>query len=261
MSVVSRLNKLIAIAAIVMSPAVWADRTYNMSPGVTPISHDVYHLHMTIFWICVAIGVCVFGVMFYSIIVHRKSRGAVAATFHESTKLEILWTIIPFIILISMAIPATNVLRHMYDTEDSDLSIKITGYMWRWQYDYLEDGISFMSNLATPPEQINNRDTKGEHYLLEVDNPVVVPIHKKIRFLTTSNDVIHSWWVRELAVKRDAIPGFINEAWAYIEEPGIYRGQCAELCGARHGFMPIVVEAKTEEDYQAWLADKQAKSS
>ena len=160
-----------------------------------------------------------------------------------------------------MAIPATKVLIKMYNTDDSDLTIKVTGFMWRWHYDYLDAGVGFMSNLKTTNEEIVGRANKGVHYLLEVDNPVVVPINKKIRFLTTANDVIHSWWVPALGFKRDAIPGFINEAWAIIEEPGTYRGQCAELCGARHGYMPIVVEAKTEEDYQAWLSEQKSKQS
>jgi cytochrome c oxidase subunit 2 len=239
----------------------FSDYTLNMTRGVTPMSQSVYDLHMLIFWICVGIGLGVFSVMFYAIIFHRKSLGHQAAHFHESTAIELIWTIIPFLILVAMAVPATRVLIKMDDTRDSDLTIKITGYMWRWGYDYLDENISFISSLKTPYLQIKNRDIKNINYLHEVDNPLVVPIHKKIRFLTTSNDVIHSWWVPALGFKRDAVPGFINEAWAIIETPGTYRGQCAELCGANHGFMPIVVIAKTESEYQEWLvAQKMAQT-
>ena len=237
------------------SAAAGFDRL-NMTPGVTPNSHAVYGLHMTVLWICVAIGVVVFGAMFYSIINHRKSKGAVAAKFHESTTVEILWTIIPFLILIAVAIPATKTLISMEDTSDSDLTIKVTGYQWKWKYDYLDTGISFFSVLSTPRDQITDQQPKGDHYLLEVDNPVVVPINKKIRFLTTAEDVIHAWWVPALGFKKDAIPGFINESWALIEQPGVYRGQCAELCGKDHGFMPIVVVAKAEDEYQQWVAEQ-----
>lgn len=229
----------------------------NMPVGVTDISHDIYQLHMTIFWICVAIGIVVFSVMFYAIIYHRKSIGYQAANFHASAKIEIIWTVIPFLILIAMAVPATKTLIAMEDISDSDLTIKVTGYMWRWQYEYVGTNISFMSDLSTPYEQIINRDVKGEHYLREVNNPLVLPINKKIRFLMTGNDVIHSWWVPELAIKKDAIPGFINETWTRINTPGTYRGQCAELCGAQHGFMPIVVKAVTEEEFATWLANQQ----
>lgn len=234
----------------------WADYALNMTRGVTHISQGIYHLHMMVFWICVAIGIGVFSVMFYAIIWHRKSRGVTAAHFHENTLVEIVWTIIPFFILIAMAVPASRLLIKMHDTADSDLSIKITGYQWRWEYEYLGKNVRFISTLATPQEQIKNQDMKGKHYLLEVDNPVVVPIGKKIRFLTTANDVVHSWWVPALGVKKDAIPGFINEAWAIIKEPGIYRGQCAELCGVNHGFMPIVLDARTDAEFQKWLDSK-----
>lgn len=226
---------------------------------MTDISHDIYQLHMTIFWICVAIGIVVFSVMFYAIIYHRKSIGYQAANFHASTKIEIIWTVIPFLILVAMAIPATKTLIAMEDITDSDLTIKVTGYMWRWQYEYVGTNVSFMSDLSTPYEQIINRDVKGEHYLREVNNPLVLPINKKIRFLMTGNDVIHSWWVPELAIKKDAIPGFINETWTRINTPGTYRGQCAELCGAQHGFMPIVVKAVTEEEFADWLSKQQVK--
>lgn len=233
---------------------------YNMTEGVTPVSRDVYGLHMDIFWWCVGIGVVVFGVMFYTMIVHRKENGAKAANFHESTLLEILWTVVPFVILIVMAVPATKSLIKIYDHKQGDMDILITGYQWKWKYDYINSDVSFFSNLSTPQDQIYNKAEKGVNYLLEVDEPVVIPIHKKVRFLITANDVIHSWWVPDLAVKRDAIPGYINESWAYVEEPGIYRGQCAELCGKDHGFMPIVVKALPQEEYDAWLAEKQAET-
>ena len=230
----------------------------NMTPGVTDISHKVYDLHMLIFKICVVICVGVFAVLIYSIIKHRKSKGAKPASFHESTTVEIIWTTIPFLILVGMAVPATKTLLALEDTRDADMSIKVTGYQWKWKYDYLDEDVSFFSTLTTPRDEIENKAAKGEDYLMEVDNPIVVPINKKIRFLITSNDVIHSWWVPVLGWKQDAVPGFINDAWAEIKEPGTYRGRCAELCGKDHGFMPIVLVAKTEEDYKAWVADQKA---
>ena len=218
----------------------------NMYRGVTPLSRDMYDLHMVAIVICAVIGVVVFGVMFYALFHHRKSKGHIPATFHTNTRLELIWTIIPFLILVGLAIPATKVLVRLEDSSQSDVTIKIVGYQWKWQYQYLDQGISFFSNLSTPYAQIHNQQPKGEWYLLEVDNPLVVPINKKIRFIVTSNDVIHSWWVPELGVKRDAIPGFMHESWARIEKPGTYRGQCTELCGINHGFMPIVVKAVTQ---------------
>jgi len=226
----------------------------NMYRGVTPLSKDMFDLHMVAMAICAVIGIVVFGVMFYSLIHHRKSKGYQAATFHTNTRLEIIWTIIPFLILVGLAIPATKVLIRLDDSSEADVTIKVVGYQWKWQYQYLDQGISYFSNLSTPYSQIHNQQPKGEWYLLEVDNPLVVPINKKIRFIVTSNDVIHSWWVPELGVKRDAIPGFMHESWARIEKPGIYRGQCAELCGINHGFMPIVVQAVTEDDFTKWVA-------
>lgn len=243
---------------LVMTPPARAEFALNLPQGVTPISRQIYDLHMIILWICVAIGVLVFGVMFYSILRHRRSRGVVAARFHESTFVEFIWTLVPALILVAMAIPATRTLIAMEDTSDPDLTIQVTGYQWKWHYRYLDDEVSFFSILATPRDQIENRTPKGEHYLLEVDQPLVVPTRKKIRFLLGSNDVIHAWWVPDLGWKRDAIPGFINESWAWIEEPGTYRGQCAELCGRDHGFMPIVVVAKPEAEYRQWVASRQA---
>lgn len=238
---------------LVASSAAYADTNLNLTQGVSPISHDVYELHMTVFWICVVIGILVFGAMFYSMFYHRKSRGAKPAQFHSHPWLEITWTIIPVLILVLMAIPATKVLFNMNNTAQEEVTIKITGYQWKWHYEYLEDGVKFFSNLSTPQDQIYGSAPKTADYLREVDHPVVVPIHKKIRFLITSNDVNHAWWVPDLAVKRDAIPGIINEAWTIIDKPGTYRGQCAELCGINHAFMPIVVIATTEEGYKAWV--------
>ncbi|WP_026069248.1 cytochrome c oxidase subunit II [Legionella tunisiensis] len=228
----------------------------NMYKGVTPLSNDMYDLHMIAMVICGIIGIVVFGVMIYSLIHHRKSKGYVAATFHDNTRLEIVWSIIPFLILVGLAIPATKVLMRMDDTAESDVTVKIVGYQWKWQYQYLDQGISYFSNLSTPYEQIQNKEKKGQWYLLEVDKPLVLPVNRKIRFLVTSNDVIHSWWVPELGVKRDAMPGFMHEAWARIENPGVYRGQCAELCGINHGFMPIVVQAVSDEEFNKWVAEQ-----
>lgn len=248
---------LMLLCGLVCSTSAQADFIFNMTPGVTAFSRDIYHLHMTIFWICVAVGVAVFSVMFYAIIWHRKSRGVEAAHFHESTTVEIIWTLVPFFILVIMAIPATQLLLKMSAiASDSDLSIKITGHQWYWEYEYLGQDLKFFSNITTAQDQIHDRDVKPEHYLRDVDNPLVLPVGKKIRFLATANDVIHAWWVPALGIKKDAIPGFINEAWAVIDTPGIYRGQCAELCGVLHGFMPIVVDAKSEEDFNAWLTAK-----
>jgi len=243
------------------SASAQAELGLNMPRGVTSISQQVYDLHMLIFWICVAIGVVVFGVMFWSIYHHRKSLGAVPAQFHESTLVEVVWTVIPMLILIGMAVPATKTLVGMYDARDAELTVKITGYQWRWQYDYIDQNVSLLSVLSTPSAQIRNAAAKGEHYLLEVDNALVVPVGKKIRLLTTAADVIHSWWVPDLGWKKDAIPGFINEAWTLIEKPGVYRGQCTELCGKDHGFMPIVVKAVPAAEFDQWLAQMKAKSA
>lgn len=249
---------LSGIALAMSAGGAFADWEVNMPRGVTEISNTVYDLHMLIFWICVVIGIVVFGAMFYSIVKHRKSRGVQAAQFHESTTVEILWTLVPFLILVGMAIPATKTLIAMEDTSNADMTIKVTGYQWKWHYDYMDEGIDFFSNLATPRAAIENRADKGEHYLLDVDNPIVVPVNKKIRFLVTANDVIHAFWVPDLAMKKDAIPGFVNELWTRIDEPGVYRGQCAELCGKDHGFMPIVVVAMEENEYLDWVAEQKA---
>jgi len=249
------------MALMALPAAAFGDNQVNMSPGVTTIGAEIYDLHMLIMIICVVIGIGVFGVMFYSIIYHRKSRGVVPSQFHESTKVEVAWTVVPFLILIGMAVPATSTLLEVYDNDDAELDILVTGYQWKWKYEYLDESgenVSFFSNLATPQEAIYNTDQKGEHYLLEVDEPLVIPVDTKVRFLITANDVIHSWWVPEIAVKRDAIPGFINETWTKITEEGIYRGQCTELCGAYHGFMPVVVHAVSREEFDAWMDAKRA---
>lgn len=236
-------------------------RALNMPVGVTEVSREVYDLHMIVYWICVVIGIGTFGVMFYSMYAHRKSKGHKAANFHESTTVELAWTIVPTIILIAMAIPATTSLLKLYDTSEADLDIKITGLQWKWQYEYLGEDVSFLSELSTPESAIYNTAPKSQFYLQEVSEPLVLPVGKKIRFLITAKDVIHAWWVPDLAVKRDAIPGFVNETWAKIEKPGVYRGACAELCGKGHAFMPVVVNAVPEAEYTAWLADKKTKAA
>ena len=252
--------RLMASAVLLCSYPALAEESgrlkFNMPEGVTPVSREIQGLHMVMFWWCVAIGVVVFGIMLYSMIMHRKSRGVKPANFHESTGLEMLWTAIPLVILVLMAVPATKSLINLYDASESDVDVLITGYQWRWKYDYVEEDVSFFSNLSTPRDEIEGFAPKNSNYLLEVDEPLVVPVNQKIRFLITASDVLHAWWVPELGVKRDAIPGFINESWAIIEQPGIYRGQCAELCGKEHGFMPIVVEAKPQDEYRQWLAGK-----
>ena len=242
------------VSLMLVSMQSWAEYQLDLRPGVTSFSQGAYEIHTLVMWICVVIGVIVFGAMIYSIIAHRKSRGHKAADFDDNLTIEIVWTVIPFIILGFMAVPATKVLLAMEDVSNSDMSIKVTGYQWKWKYDYLGEDISFFSNLSTPIEEIQNKATKSENYLLEVDNRVVVPINKKIRLLFTSNDVIHAWWVPAFAVKKDAIPGYINESWFKTDKIGTYRGQCAELCGKNHGFMPIVVDVVSEADYAAWIS-------
>ena len=245
-----------------LSFSAWAEMQLNLTEGVTAISKEVYDLHMLVLYICSVIGIVVFGAMFWSMVFHRKSKGVKPADFHESTKVEILWTAIPIVILIAMAIPATKTLIEMENNDDSDITIQVTGSQWKWHYEYFDQGVEFYSVLSTPREQFDNREgepiAKGDNYLLEVDKPLVIPTNKKVRFLITSDDVIHSWWVPAFAVKQDANPGFINEAWTKVDKPGTYRGQCAELCGKDHGYMPVVVEVKSEADYDAWLAEQKA---
>ena len=254
------ISVLSGIALSLVSTLASAEYGLNFQKPVTAIAQEVYGLHMLIMMVCVGIGIVVFGAMFWSIVMHRKSRGHKAATFHESTTMEIVWTAIPFLILVAMAIPSTATLIKMYDDSASDVTIKITGYQWKWKYEYMDQDVSFFSSLATPRDQIDNKAAKGKEYLLEVDNPIVIPVGKKVRFLLTANDVIHSWWVPQLAVKKDAIPGFINEAWTRVDEPGTYRGQCAELCGKDHGFMPIVVQAVNDDEFKKWVSVKKAET-
>ena len=250
-------KKILFVILFITAPLINADWfALNMTRGITDISNEVFELHMLIFWICVAIGVLVFGVMFYSMYAHTRKKNPVPATFDDNHKLEIAWTIIPFLILIAMAIPASKTLIKMYDDTAGDINIQVTGYQWKWQYRYLEDDVSFFSNLATDWDEINNLVPKGENYLQEVDEMVVIPTGKKVRFLITANDVIHSWWMPAFAIKQDAIPGFVNTAWTKVDVPGIYRGKCTELCGKNHGFMPIVVKVVEQEEYEEWVSIK-----
>jgi len=230
-----------------------AEMRLNLQQPETIIAHEIYELHTVILLICVVIFIVVFGAMFYALWKHRKSVGHRAEQFHENTTVEIIWTIIPFLILIGMAIPATRTVLAMKDTSSPDMTIKITGFQWKWRYDYLDDDIGFYSSLTTPLEQIENRAPKGEHYLLEVDNPMVVPIGKRVRVLITANDVIHAWWVPAFGVKQDAIPGFVRDTWFRAEKTGDYYGQCAELCGKEHAYMPIHVKVLSAADYTAWV--------
>ncbi|MEJ2107116.1 MAG: cytochrome c oxidase subunit II [Acidiferrobacteraceae bacterium] len=253
-------SRLIAgISFLLFSGIASADYALNFQTPVTPIAESVLKLHNMIMTICFVIFVLVFGVMFYSIAVHRKSRGHKASKFDDNPKLEVLWTIIPFLILIGLAIPSTATLIKMDDTSNSDLTVKITGHQWKWEYEYPEQGIDFISALSTPRDQIENKAKKDKNYLLEVDNPLVIPVNKKVRFVITSGDVIHSWWVPALGQKKDAIPGYINEIWTRVEKPGTYRGQCAELCGKDHGFMPIVVKAVSEDEFNKWANQQKGK--
>ncbi len=233
----------------------------NFQQPVTPIAQQMFDLNIYIFWVCVFIFIAVFGVMFYSIFKHRKSVGHKAAQFHENTTVEIVWTVIPFLILLFMAWPATKTILAMKDTTGSDITIKVTGYQWKWGYDYLQEGFGFYSQLTTPLAQIENKEAKGANYLLEVDRPMVVPVDTKVRVIITANDVLHAWWVPAFGVKQDAIPGFVRDSWFKAEKVGIYRGQCAELCGKEHGFMPVVVEVKSKADYATWLAEQKKAAS
>ncbi len=255
-----------SVAASVMAclpvGAALAAWDLNMPVGVTELSRDIHGLHMLIFWICVIIAFAVFGMMIYSIVKFRHSQGAVPAKFDHSTRAEIVWTIIPVAILVGMAIPAAETLIRIEDTRNSELTIKVTGYQWKWQYEYLDQKVSFFSTLARDSDAARQLDsgidpTTVEHYLLNVDNPLVVPEDTKVRVLLTSADVIHAWWVPAFGMKKDAIPGFVNELWFNAEEPGIYRGQCAELCGRDHGFMPVVVDVRPKAEYEAWLKEQQ----
>ncbi len=270
----------VAIATLVMASTAMAIQ-FDMTPGATDISHKVFELHRFMLYICMVIGVGVFGMMFYSIFAHRKSKGVKPADFHESTLVEVIWTIVPFIILIVMAIPATRVLIAMNDSGDADLTVRVTGSQWKWHYEYLsygdqkDVGLGYLSVLSTPRDAYEHQGkgvlnmsknqpdfVKNPHYLAEVDKPLVIPTGKKVRFLVTSDDVIHAWWVPDFAIKKDAIPGFINEVWVNVPvgKEGIYRGRCAELCGKDHAFMPIVVEARSQADFAVWLKETKVKT-
>jgi len=251
-----------AAAAMWSAPAA-AAWTMNLRQGVTELSREIYDLHMLILWICVAIAVAVFGVMIYSIATFRKSKGAVSASFDHNTKAEIIWTVIPVAILVAMAVPAARTLVKIDDTSGAELTVKATGYQWKWQYDYVDDGVSFFSTLSQASNEARQLDSgidvnKVEHYLLDVDNPLVVPVDTKVRMLVTAADVIHNWWVPDFGMKKDAIPGFINELWFKADKVGTYRGQCAELCGRDHGFMPIVVRVVEQAEYDSWLESQKA---
>ncbi len=252
-------SRLFLLAAAMLMPGLAsAEYQLNLKPANTALGNAVYDLHTLVMIIITIIFVGVFGFMFYAIFKHRKSAGHQAAHFHENTTVEIVWTVIPVFILIGLAWPATKALLEMRDTSAPDMTIKVTGYQWKWGYEYLDDDVKFYSSLSTPRDQIQGDAEKGEHYLLEVDNPLVVPVGKKVRILTTANDVLHAWYVPELAVKQDAIPGFIRDTWFQAEETGTFRGQCAELCGKEHGFMPIVVNVVSEDDYRIWVAEQKS---
>ena len=254
---------LIGLLAVSAANADWE---LNMPKGVTELSAETYDLHMMVFWWCVAIGVVVFGAMIYSLFAHRKSRGAVAAKFTHSMTAEVIWTVIPVVILLVMAVPAAETLVKLEDSRNPDVTVVVTGYQWKWHYRYQDEGIEFYSNLDRKSNEARFVDSgidpfTVDNYLAEVDRPMVVPRGAKVRVLLTSNDVLHAWWVPDLAIKRDAIPGFINEVWFRAEEAGTYRGRCAELCGKDHGFMPVVVEVVEPAEYMAWLETEQADST
>ena len=250
------LRNCLTLAFLASFSALTFADEFDLREGVTDMSQRIQDLHHLSLAVCVVVGIVVFGAMFYSIVAHRRSRHPKPADFHESLLVEIVWTTVPILILVGMAIPATTTLLEIEDNSDPDLTILITASQWKWHYQYLEAGIGYYSNLTTPTAQINNLEPKGENYLLEVDNPLVLPTNKKVRFLTTSNDVIHSWWVPDFAVKQDAIPGFINEAWARLDQPGLFRGQCTELCGKDHAYMPVVVEVRLEAEFDKWIDDQ-----
>ena len=249
----------VGAALVATAPQAAFASQWNFQTPVTPLARQQYDLHAYIFWICVVIFIGVFGVMFYSLFKHRKSVGHEAAQFHENTTVEVVWTVIPFLILLFIAYPATKTVLFMKDTSAPDMTVKVTGYQWKWNYDYIEQGFDYYSELSTPLAQIENREPKGENYLLEVDNPLVVPVDTRVRVLVTAGDVIHAWYMPEFGVQQDAIPGFVRDTWFKAEKIGTYRGQCSKLCGKEHGFMPIVVEVKSKEDYAAWVADQKKK--
>ncbi|MGZ5078387.1 MAG: cytochrome c oxidase subunit II [Usitatibacter sp.] len=258
------LRALTALAAtLLFCAASYADYHVDLLPPATPMARDAYVLHWGIMWVCVVIFIIVFSAMFWSIFRHRRSVGAKAAHFHENTTIEVIWTIIPLVVLVGMAWPATKTMLQMKDSSNADMSIVVTAYQWRWEYDYQQEGLKFFSNLSTPREQIEEREGKGpkknDNYLLEVDHPMVVPVGKKVRLLITSSDVIHGWYVPQLGVNQYGIPGFIKDVWFSIDKPGTYRGQCSQICGKEHAYMPIVVIAKSPVEYAAWVKEEKAK--
>ncbi len=251
-----------AALAVGDSPGGPAVNEINLQPPATAIAEELYHLHTFMLILCTVIFIGVFGVMFYSVFAHRKSKGYKAAHFHESTTVEIIWTIVPFIIVVLMALPATKTVIAMKDTTNSDLTVKVTGYQWKWNYDYVKgpgEGINFFSTLTTPRAEVDGEQPKTDTYLQEVDNPLVVPVDKKIRIITTANDVVHSWYVPAFGVKQDAIPGFVRDTWFKADKTGTFRGFCTELCGKEHAFMPVVVEVLSADDYAKWVDDQQKK--
>ena len=251
-------KSLQSLLGLLLASTANADWALNMPKGITELSAETYDLHMMVFWWCVGIGALVFGVMIYSLLMHRKSAGARPATFSHSTAAEVIWTTIPIIILLLMAVPTAETMIKLEDSRNPDVSIVVTGYQWKWHYKYQDEGVDFFSSLARTSLEARPKDSgidpySVENYLLEVDNSLVVPRGKKVRLLLTSNDVIHAWWVPELAIKKDAIPGIINEVWFRAEQTGTYRGQCAELCGKDHGYMPIVIDVVEPDAFRAWV--------
>jgi len=257
------LAKTISAATLTLPGTAVAggEAKFGLQTPQTIVAHQIYDLHAVILWICIVIAVVVFGFMFYAIVRHRRSLGHRAKQFRQNMLVQIMWTVIPVLIVVGLAFPATRTVISMKDTSSADITIKVTGYQWKWRYDYLAENVFFYSQLSTPRDQIENRAQKNENYLLEVDNPLVVPVGRKVRILLTANDVIHSWWMPAFGVKQDAIPGFVRDSWFKVDAPGVYRGQCAELCGKDHGFMPVVVEAIPEDKYKLWLAEQQVKNA
>jgi cytochrome c oxidase subunit 2 len=255
-------KSFLSLLGLMMASTASADWGLNMPKGVTDLSKETYDLHMMVFWWCVAIGVVVFGVMIISLFKHRKSKGVEPASFSHSTTAEVIWTVIPVVILLLMAVPAAETMLKTEDTRDPDISIVVTAYQWKWHYKYQDEGIEFFSSLARPSVDARRLDSgidvnSVENYLNDVDRPVVVPVNAKVRLLLTSNDVIHSWWVPDLSIKKDAVPGIVNETWFKATETGTYRGRCTELCGKDHGYMPVVVEVVEPDAYQAWIDARQ----
>ena len=254
---------VIASALLAASTAAIADYAVDIIPPASPMAQDAYDLHWGVMWVCVAIFFIVFGAMFWSVFTHRRSKGAKAAQFHENFTIEVIWTVVPLVVLVAMAWPATKTMLAMKDASNADVTVKVTAYQWRWEYDYLQDGLRYTSNLATPRDQIEEYagpgKKKNENYLLEVDRPMVVPVNKKVRLLITSNDVIHGWYVPQLGVNQYGIPGFVKDAWFAATKVGTFRGQCSQICGKEHGYMPIVVEVKSEADYAKWVEGEKAK--